>query len=301
MNSDPYKILGIKHDATEEEVKKAYKNLARKFHPDKNKDEGTAEKFKEINEAYTQITKGQNPLNEFPEFDELFKLFGLFAGSMGSMGGMGGMGGMGDIGMGSMLNNFIRGPTIIVSITISLEELEIGGTYNIKYMRKISTGKMLSTVSQTPFGVISIMTPEEVEKEYEVDIDLPPCYDQRKPLIFSGLAKADNLPPGDLHVNVGLYKHDRFTRIDGTLDIMTEIEVSLKEALTGFKRDIKMLNCENADTIELETIVNPYDTKRIKGYGMRTSKEIGDLILKFKIQFPIIMSVENKEIIKDLL
>ena len=49
---NPYKILGIKKSATEEEIKTAYKNLAKKFHPDINKEEGAEDKFKEIKEAY---------------------------------------------------------------------------------------------------------------------------------------------------------------------------------------------------------------------------------------------------------
>ncbi|MBW2988762.1 molecular chaperone DnaJ [Candidatus Woesearchaeota archaeon] len=51
MTKDYYKILGVDKNATKEDIKKAYKKLARKYHPDVNKDDGAAEKFKEINEA----------------------------------------------------------------------------------------------------------------------------------------------------------------------------------------------------------------------------------------------------------
>ena len=51
MSKDYYKILGVNKTDTKEEIKKAYKKLAKKYHPDLNKDEGSTEKFKEIGRA----------------------------------------------------------------------------------------------------------------------------------------------------------------------------------------------------------------------------------------------------------
>jgi len=287
MSTNPYGILGLQHGASEEEVKKAYKTLAKKHHPDKNG--GTAEKFKEINEAYTQIIKGSDPMNDFPELSEIFKMFGMFGGGLG--GGLGGLGG---------LSGLVRGPTILTKVNISLEQLEAGGNFKINYRRRIPTGKMNSVVSQTPFGMMQVMSPEEIEKDFEVEINIPPCHDERNLLVFPGLARADNQIPGDLHVEITVVKHQRFTRIGGSLDLLTEVEISLKEALTGFSREIIMLNNENPDTIELETIVDPYNTKRIKGYGMELAGVVGDLIIKFIIKFPVIISEDTKSIIKSL-
>ncbi len=60
---DPYEVLGVSHDASDEEVKRAYRELARKYHPDNYQDNPLAdlasEKMKEINEAYDAITKGK--------------------------------------------------------------------------------------------------------------------------------------------------------------------------------------------------------------------------------------------------
>ena len=52
MGKDFYKVLGVSKGATDDEIKKAYRKLALKFHPDKNKDPGAEEKFKEIAEAF---------------------------------------------------------------------------------------------------------------------------------------------------------------------------------------------------------------------------------------------------------
>jgi len=56
---DYYDILGIDHSATKDDIKKAYRKLALKYHPDKNKEKGAEEKFKEINEAYQVLSDPQ--------------------------------------------------------------------------------------------------------------------------------------------------------------------------------------------------------------------------------------------------
>jgi len=106
---NPYDILGINSDASEDEIKKAYRTLAKKSHPDKG---GSVEKFREINDAYTKIMKGDDPLLEFPDLAEIFKMFGAFSGMNFS---------------NNFIHNFIRGPTIKTSLSLTLEQLENGG------------------------------------------------------------------------------------------------------------------------------------------------------------------------------
>lgn len=278
--SNPYEILGIQPGSSETDIKKAYRDLAKKFHPDKG---GSEPEFKKINEAYTQIMKGEDPMNTFPELNEIFNLFTNF-------------------GMGMGMNQFtIRGPTIKTTLEITLEELQSGGNFPVSYKRLVPSGKYVNTVSNTPFGVLNVVTPEEIEKEYTVHIDIPKCYDNRKPLIFSKLAKADNLPPGDLEVTIILQKHSVYTKINGTFDLQIELEITLKESLTGFIREIKLLGSDETVKVECSSIVNPYDIKRIKGYGMQSINNLyGDLLIKFKIIFPILLSPEAVDIIKNL-
>jgi DnaJ family protein A protein 2 len=275
--NNPYDILGLQTNATETEVRSAYKNLAKKHHPDKG---GTAEKFKEINEAYTQIMKGEDPMETFPELGEIFKIFANFGG----------------FGFGSVL----KGPTIKSYINLTLEQIETGGLHTIQYKRNVPTGKFLTYVTQTPFGVMNTSSPEEVEKIFEITVNIPKCHDHKKPLLFSRLAKADNLPPGDLELYINLKKHPIFTRI-GTLDLQTELNITLKESLIGFNIKIQLLNSDEFIKIDCKSIVNPYDIKRIPGYGMKFDENTyGDLLLKFKIKFPVLLTTETVNIINTL-
>ncbi|MBR2802288.1 MAG: molecular chaperone DnaJ [Erysipelotrichaceae bacterium] len=109
---DYYEVLGLSKGASEDEIKKAYRKLAKKYHPDLNKEPGAEERFKEINEAYEVLSDPQKKANYdqfgfagmdgtgdggfsgFTNMDDISDIFSSF------MGGMGGMGGFGNFGFG---------------------------------------------------------------------------------------------------------------------------------------------------------------------------------------------------------
>jgi molecular chaperone DnaJ len=74
---NPYDILGLKPDATDDEIKKAYRSMAKKYHPDKNKSADSENKFKEINEAYSILTGKSNNQHDYanPNVHDIFSHF----------------------------------------------------------------------------------------------------------------------------------------------------------------------------------------------------------------------------------
>ena len=141
-NKDYYSILGVDRSASDEELKSAYRKLAKKYHPDLNKDNpSAAEKFKEINEAYEVLGDKQKRSN----YDQFGSADGanfsdFFGGGQGS-GFSGGFGGFGDI-FGDIFSAFgggertarqnARGEDINLSLNISLKESAFGTSKDIR-------------------------------------------------------------------------------------------------------------------------------------------------------------------------
>lgn len=102
---DYYEVLGLQKGATQDEIKKAYRQLAKKYHPDVNKEAGAEEKFKEINEAYDTLSDEQKKAR-YDQFghDDPTAGFGGGTGGFSGFGGAGGFGGFDDI-----LNSFFGG------------------------------------------------------------------------------------------------------------------------------------------------------------------------------------------------
>lgn len=143
-NKDYYSILGVEKSASDDEIKSAYRKLAKKYHPDLNKDNpSAAEKFKEVNEAYEVLGDKQKRSNydQFGNADGAN--FSDFFGGNGGFSAEGGFGGFGDI-FGDIFSAFgggsnagararsARGEDINLALNISLKESAFGTSKDIK-------------------------------------------------------------------------------------------------------------------------------------------------------------------------
>ena len=157
---DPYSLLGVGRDASDAEIKRAFRKKARQYHPDRNPDDATAEaKFKEIQEAYDTIGTAKDR-NEFDQQQRMSNMFGgggmggRGAGGMDDMlrqmfggGGMGGMGGMGGRQQRQQPRRRQKGADIRVSLDITVEQAEQGGKFpfTFKRLKPNQTGSMEAT------------------------------------------------------------------------------------------------------------------------------------------------------------
>ena len=143
---DFYEVLGLSKDAGEDEIKKAYRKLAKKYHPDMNPGDSEAEvKFKEVNEAYSVLSDSEKK-SRYDQFGHagVDPNFGAGGGGYGGFGGFGGMDfDMGDIfssffgggGGGARRNGPVRGDDILVRLVISFEEAAFGCKKEINFPR----------------------------------------------------------------------------------------------------------------------------------------------------------------------
>ena len=145
MAKDLYEILGVSRDATDDEIKKAFRKQARKLHPDVNKSPNAEEEFKELNEAYDVLSD--------PNKRAYYDRTGSTPGAAGGAGGYGsgyvdfedifggGFGGMGDIfssffsGMGGNATTRREGRDMGVGLRLTLEEVATGAKKEIIYDR----------------------------------------------------------------------------------------------------------------------------------------------------------------------
>jgi len=297
---DYYDILGVSKNASEEELKRAYRKLAMKYHPDKNPNKKEAEeRFKEINEAYAVLsdkekrkqydTFGAEGFHQRFTQEDIFRGFdfddllsNLFGGGKGRreyrFGGRGGFdfgdlfsGQYGYQNMGRMAR---KGEDIVYELTISLEEAAFGGEKRISYPKD---GKVEEISVKIPRGIPS---------------------GKKLRLAGKGMEGKNGGPPGDLYLQISIAEHPLFSR-EGD-DLIVEKEIKFSEALLGSTIEVSTL--EGMKKVNVPPGTHSHTKMRLKGLGIpHFQKEgRGDEYVKLIIRTPKKISEKSRSLIKEL-
>lgn len=313
-NQSLYDVLGVKKNVTPEELKKKWRVLSLKYHPDRNtnisEEEKTkiTKKYQTINAAYDVLSDKEKrnmyditgdvnaeapsahafggmhgiPIN--PE--EIFNLFtGGGGGGMGGLGGLfGGGGGVFHVnGQPMHFQQQIRRPRPLQKyITITLAESYSGITKKIDVDRTIVTNNTRRQEQETLYATI------------------PPGIDSNEVITIEGKGNAIDDNYGDIKLIVSVQNNTGFIR-EG-LDLIYKKEISLHAALCGFTFDMKYIdgrvfkiNNDNGNIIE------PGHKKIIKDMGITRNGHRGNLTIIFNVKFPESLSHDKMKALSSIL
>jgi curved DNA-binding protein len=263
--TDYYKILGVSRNASQEEIKKAYRSLAMKHHPDRG---GDANKFKEIEEAYRTLSDsqtksqydnpgsfGQGNINE-----EIFEQF--FRNPFGFGAGFGARG--------------PKNPNINVTIDITLEDAFQGKTIDAEIGLSNGGTKLVS-------------------------INIPPGVETGMQIKYSGMGETlhPKLQPGDLIASIRVLRHHMWERQGDNL--LFEKTINVWDALLGTSLTLVTIDGKTL-SINIPAGAQPDTMLSCKGEGMPNVKtgRRGNLIIRIKVTVPKNLSTDDIEKIKRL-
>ncbi|MCL7033340.1 hypothetical protein MKW94_025456 [Papaver nudicaule] len=316
-----YDILQIAKGSTDDQIKRAYRKLALKYHPDKNQgNEEANKKFAEINNAY-EVLSDREKRNIYDRYGEE----GLKQHAAQGGGGRGGGMNMQDIfssffggGEPEEEDKVVKGDDVIVELDASLEDLYMGGTLKVwreKNVLKPAPGKRRCNCRNEVYhrqigpGMFQQMTEQVCEQcpnvKYEregyfitVDIEKGMQDGQEVSFYEDGEPIIDG-EAGDLKFKIRTAPHDLFKR-EGN-DLHTTVSITLVQALVGFEKNIKHLD-EHLVEIGSKKITKPKEVKKFKGEGMplHISSKKGDLYVTFEVLFPSSLTEDQKAKIKEV-
>ena len=286
---DYYDVLRVSKTATQDELKKAYRKLAMKYHPDRNQDkkEESEKKFKEINEAY-EVLSDENKRAAYDRFGHQgvsgagFGRGGFSSGgfrnfSFEDLGDLGeGLGSifenmMGGFGFNTNPNAPRRGKTLVQQLDISIKDAYLGKKVKVK----------------TPQGIKSVDIPAGVRNGLELRL---------KGFGGKGINNGGN---GNLHLRINIIDNKGF-HLEGN-DLYKELKVDFIKLLTGKDEKLTFVD-DKILKFKIPELSDPSKLIRIKGKGFSafSNSKAGDLYIKLVTNMPKKLSKKAKTLLQEL-
>ncbi len=286
---DYYQVLGLKKGATPEEIKKAYRKLALKYHPDKNQGNKEAEeKFKEINEAYAVLSdpKKKEQFDQFGAsgFHQRYSQEDIFRGfDVGDLFKDMGYGtddifsrifGAGGDPRSRMRARKQRGEDFTMELQVTFSEAYFGAEKRVAFLRG------------------------GVREELSVKVPAGVADGAKLRIAGKGGEGIGGGPAGDLYLVVKAGSDAHFTREDD--DIVVERSILMTEAALGTSLDVPTM--EGNKRIKIPAGIQPGTKIRLKGFGFphmgKTGK--GDLFVKVNVKVPTELAEPQKKLLEEL-
>lgn len=299
LEKDYYKVLGVPKSASAKEITKAYRNLARKYHPDTNAGDAKAEeRFKEISAAYDVI--GEEDSRK--KYDEFRRLGGGFGGGGFPGGGFpGGASGAGPRDMGDLgdLSDLLGG---LFGGARGGASSGRGGFGGFGPMPGTDLQARLTlTFDEAVNGVTKSVriNSEALDRPMEVNVRIPPGVSdgQRIRVGGKGARSREGGEPGDLLVTIAIQPHEHFER-DG-LNLLVDVPITFAEATLGAKVKIPTLNGSSV-TVKVPAGTQSGRVFRVRNRGVEGSTGSGDLLATVSVHVPTDPGSEERALIEQL-
>ena len=315
VDDNPYTILGVTKDATDAEIKRVYRKLARQYHPDRNPDDAAAEeKFKSIQSAYDKIGTKESR-KEYDNRDRMSDIFGNGSPFSGFGGGFSGGVDIGDIfsqfvgGRGRNQNTMNRqrernenitgnetykGSDIESALDISLSDA-ISGTeikFNhrrLKICKKCNGRTFGTTKTCVECNALGITT-----RESTITVKVPPGAEQGQQLRLKKMGNEHpNGEPGDLIINIRLDAEEGRRWENGRL--IQDVPISYSTLILGGKIQIRT-PANKRIQIDVPENSKIGDRRRLNGHG----HDGGPLDIEFSIMEPDKLTEEQRKALQVL-
>ena len=292
-----YKVLGVTQKTSKADLKKKYRELAKKYHPDTNSGSKSAEdKFKIISEAYDVLSDAKKRKSYDRERSYQKRSPRQPKGQPNWNSPPGGFGKGPNDNQQRYEEPFAQEPEPVdpdmptsgfdlqFMIDVPLPDAALGGTINYSYDKYVRCEECEGTGTQGSDECSECQGKQLVVRPVTLDVKIPPGVADQYTLSFikKGGEGRNGGPPGDLFLRVCVQPHPKFKRVKN--DIIHEVTISSKLAEEGGAFEVETLNGTTSIQVEEETLIG--EELRVPGEGSAIGwgKKRGDLIIKFNIE-----------------